>query len=140
MEFEEARPFMEKNHWGVVTTFQPDGAAHSSIIVCGAYQDQAAFVVVRGWSVKLRNLRRDPRCTVLAVSKDWCSSVSVEGEARLHDYTNTNSEEVRVMFREVYRACGDKDHSYWEEYDQAMVTQRAVIVLVRPVRVYGRLT
>ncbi len=60
MEFEEARPFMEKNHWGVVTTFQPDGAAHSSIIVCGAYQDQAAFVVVRGWSVKLRNLRRDP--------------------------------------------------------------------------------
>ena len=76
---------------------------------------------------------------MLAVSKDWRSSVSVEGEARLHDYTNTNSEEVRVMFREVYRACGDKDHSYWEEYDQAMVTQRAVIVLVRPVRVYGRL-
>jgi PPOX class probable F420-dependent enzyme len=139
MEFEEARPFLEQNHWGVVTTFQPDGAAHSSIIVCGAYQNQAAFVIVRGWSVKLRNLRRDPRCSVLAVSKDWRASVAVEGEARLYDYDNTDSEEVRVMFREVFRACGDKDHSDWEEYDQAMKTQRAVIALVRPGRVYGRL-
>ena len=139
MEFEEARPFLEQHHWGVVTTFQPGGAAHSSIIVCGAYQDQAAFVIVRGWSVKLRNLRRDPRCSVLAVSKDWRASVTVEGEARLYDYNNTDSEEVRVMFRKVFRACGDKDHSDWEEYDQAMREQRASIVLVRPGRVYGRL-
>lgn len=139
MEFEQARKFMERNHRGVVTTFQPDGAAHSSIVVCGAYKGNAAFVIVRGWSVKVRNLRRDPRCTVLAVSENWHSCVTVEGEATLHDATNTDAEELRVLMREVYRVCGNKDHPDWEEYDRAMVEQQAVVVLVHPQRVYGLL-
>ena len=139
MEFEEVRPFLERHHRGVVTTHQSNGAAHSSIVVCGAYQGHAAFVIVGGRSAKVRNLRRNPRCTVLAVTKEWHSWVAVEGEAQLFDYNNTDAEEVRTLLREVYRACGDKDHSDWEEYDQAMRAQEAVVVLVRPGRVYALL-
>ncbi len=139
MTFEDARPFLQRHHRGVVTTVQPDGALHASIVVCGAHQGHAAFVIVRGTSVKARNLRRDPRCTVLAVTEDWRSWVSVEGEARLFDYHNTDAETLRVMRREVYRACGDKDHPDWDEYDRAMRAQDAVVVLVPPQRVYGLL-
>ena len=32
-----------------------------------------------------------------------------------------------------------KDHPDWKEYDQAMVQQDAVVVLVKPERVYGRI-
>ena len=46
----------------------------------------------------------------------------------------------RVELREVFRACGDKDHPDWEEYDEAMVKQDAVIVLVKPDRVYGKMS
>lgn len=139
MEFEEVRPFLQRHHRGVVTTYQPNGAAHSSIVVCGAYQGHAAFVIVRGKSVKARNLRRDPRCTVLAVTADWRGWVTVEGTAQLFDMTNTETEKLRQMLRDVYRACGDKDHPDWDEYDQAMREQDAVVVLVRPDRVYGLL-
>src|SRR5919109_4409449 len=128
MEFADVRPFLQRQHRGVITTYQPDGAAHASIVVCGAYQDYAAFVVVRGRSVKVRNLRRDPRCTVLAVSADWRGWVTVEGEAQLFDRRNTEAEKLRVLLRDVYRACGDKEHPDWEEYDQAMRTQDAVVV------------
>lgn len=137
MEFEDVRPFLERHHRGVITTHQPDGSMHASIVVCGAYQGHAAFVIVRGTSVKTRNLRRDPRCTVLAVTADWRSWVTVEGTAQLLDYHNTEAEKLRVMLREVYRACGDQDHPDWDEYDQAMRQQDAVVVLVRPERVYG---
>jgi PPOX class probable F420-dependent enzyme len=139
MEFEDIRPFFERQHRGVVTTHHANGAIHTSIVVCGAYQGHAAFVVVRGKSVKVRNLRRDPRCTVLAVTADWRSWAAVEGEARLFDATNTAAEELRRMLRDVYRACGDKEHPDWDEYDQAMRQQDAVVVLVRPNRVYGLL-
>ena len=139
MEFEQARPFMESNHRGVITTAQRNGAMQNSIVVCGAYQGKAAFVSVRGNSAKVRNLRRDPKCTVLAVDDNWRGSVVVEGQASLYDYHNTDHEELRQMLREVYRACGDKDHPDWEEYDRAMVEQDAVVVLVDPQRVYGRL-
>ena len=138
MEFEEARPFMEGNHQGVITTLQRNGASQVSIVVCGAYQGNAAFVSVRGNSAKVRNLRRNPKCTVLTVTPDWRSFVAVQGPARLYDAGNTEAEELRVLLREVYRACGDKEHPDWEEYDRAMVQQEAVVVLVTPEMVYGR--
>ncbi len=139
MEFEDVRPFMERHHRGVVTTHQADGATQASIVVCGAYQGQAAFVSVRGKSAKVRNLRRDPHCTVLAVTEDWRGWVAVEGEAQLFDARNTEAEELRQLLRHVFRACGDKDHPDWDEYDQAMRQQDGVVVLVRPNRVYGLL-
>lgn len=137
MDFEQVRPFMENNHRGVINTIQHNGAVQTSIVVCGAYQGNAAFVSVRGSSAKVRNLRRNPTCTVLSVGADWRGYAAVEGQARLFDRRNTGAEELRVMLREIYRACGDKDHPDWEEYDRAMVQQDAVVVLVRPERVYG---
>lgn len=139
MEFEEARPFLEANHRGVIMTVGASGSIQSSIVVSGAYEGHAAFVSVQGKSAKVRHLRRDNRCTVLAVADDWSSYVVVEGRAQLHDSGNTEAEELRRLLREVYRACGDKDHPDWEEYDRAMVQQGAVVVLVDPERVYGLL-
>ena len=75
----------------------------------------------------------------MAVDNDWRDYTVVEGQAQLKDYHNTPAEEFRVLLREVFRACGDKDHPDWEEYDQAMVEQDAVVVFVTPEKVYGKL-
>ncbi len=139
MNFEDAKSFMEKNHRGVVTTYQADGAAHASIVVCGAYEGQAGFVSVHNKSRKVANLRRDPRCTVLAVAESWRSWVSVEGEAKLSDYGNTDPEEMRVLLRKVYMACCNSEHSNWEEFDEAMIKQEGVVILVKPKRIYGQI-
>ena len=139
MEFKDVEQHFKTHHRGVITTFQRNGAAQNSIVVFGAYQDKAAFVIVRGTSAKARNLRRDPRCTVMSVTEHWRTFAVVEGDAELKDYRNTDKEAMRVELREVFRACGDKDHPDWEEYDAAMVEQDAVIVLVTPQRVYGKL-
>ncbi len=94
MEFEEARSFMESNHPGVISTYQRNGAIHNSIVVCGAYKGNAAFVAVRGNSRKVHNLRRNPHCSVLSVKPDWRSFVIVEGQAQLFDARNTEAEEI----------------------------------------------
>ena len=139
MEFEQTRTFLANNHRAVVNTFQASGRIQSSIVVCGAYQEYMAFVSVRGRSAKIRNLRRDPRCTVVATSADWRNYVVVEGEARLFDSTNTPAEELRQKLQDVFRVCGDGTHSDWDEYDRAMRQQDAVVVLVTPEKVYGLL-
>jgi len=94
MEFEEAQPFMESNHPGVISTYQRNGAIHNSIVVCGAYKGNAAFVAVRGNSRKVHNLRRNPHCSVLSVKPDWRSFVIVEGQAQLFDARNTEAEDL----------------------------------------------
>ena len=48
-------------------------------------------MIVYGNSAKTHNLRRDPRCTVMAVDNDWRSYAVVEGQAQLLDYRNTPS-------------------------------------------------
>ena len=139
MDFDDARPFLETHHRGVIATRRPNGATHSSIVVVGAYEGNAAFVSVYPRSQKIRNLRRDPNCTVLGVTDHWREWVSVEGQATLFDFDTMDAEEMRVMLREVYMACSHTEHPDWEEYDQAMIDQEAVIVLVKPDRVYGLL-
>ena len=139
MKFEEIVPFLATNHRGVISTQKPNGAMHSSIVVCGAYEGNAAFVSVYPKSQKVKNMRRNSDCTVLAVAKDWRSYVVIEGKATLFDYSNTETDKMRIMLRDVYMACSDTPHPNWEEYDEAMVRQEAVIVLVHPSRVYGLL-
>jgi len=137
MEFEDVRSHFENNHRGVITTFQANGAAQSSIVVCGAYQGNAAFVIVKGKSAKTRNLRKDARCTVMSVADNWRTCAIVEGQATLMDYHNTDAEKMRVELREVFRACGDKAHPDWEEYDQAMKDDRRSVIIVVPDHIYG---
>lgn len=137
MEFEDARPFMERNHRGVITTYRATGGMHNSLVSSGAYKGNAAFVIVYPKAIKTSNLKRDPRCTVMTVDTEWRRHTVVEGQAQLFHGGNTDAEELRILLRKVYRVCGDKDHPDWGEFDRAMVEQEAVVVLVKPERVYG---
>ena len=137
MNFEDVVPFLKSNHKAVVNTNRPDGSVHSSVVVCGAYDGHASFVSVYPRSQKIMNLRRDPQCTISCVGEDWRSYVVVEGKSILYGYDNMPSEPMRTMLREVYMSCSDTPHPDWDNYDEAMITQQAVIVLVRPKRVYG---
>ena len=65
MEFEDIRSFLEGNHRAIVQTIRPSGAVHASAVVCGAYQGYMALASVYPRSQKVRNLRRNPQCTVL---------------------------------------------------------------------------
>jgi PPOX class probable F420-dependent enzyme len=139
MNFQDIVPFLKVNHRGVISTKQSNGATHSSIVVCGTYKGNAAFVSVYPKSQKVKNLRRNPDCTVVSVSDDWRSYAVIEGEASLFDFSNTDADTLRLMLREVYMVCSNTPHPNWEEYDSAMVKQEAVVVLVNPSRIYGQL-
>ena len=86
---------------------------HASIVVCGAFQGNATFVIVYGNSAKNPQPQARPTMHVMAVDNDWRSYEVVERQAHLLDSRNTPVEEFRVPLRDVYRACGDKDHPDW---------------------------
>ena len=135
MDYEEARRFMEANHRGIVTTYRRSGTPQMSILLAGPFRGGAAFVA-REATAKVNNLRRDPRCAVLTVSAGWSSYVVVEGTAEVLSWDNTDHEELRLLLREVYGACGG-DHPDYEEFDRVMREERRVVVIVRPGSVYG---
>ena len=79
-----------------------------------------------------------PQSRALLVSKpNWFGYVVLEGEAQLLSPENTQPDELRMALRDVYRgASGGDEHSDWDEYDEAMVTERRSLVLIEPSRVF----
>ena len=131
------RDFLTRNHNGALTTFRRNGAAQMSIVTCGIYGDGVAFTTTED-RAKLRNLRRDPRCTILVGTDDWRNFVVLEGEARLVGVDDSSADEYRETLRNVYRTAAGQEHPNWLEYDQAMRDDRRYGVIVTPTHVYGR--
>ena len=117
MNYQEALPFLRKNHKGVVSTNRPDGSTHSSIVVCGIYQNKPTFVSVYPKSQKIVNLRRNPNCTLVSVTGDWRNYAVIEGTVSMMDYNDTEPELMRSKLREAYMACSDTYVAFSWRYD-----------------------
>ena len=133
---EEVRAFVRENHRGVLTTFRRNGAAQMSIVSCGLFSDGVAFTTTSD-RAKLKNLKRNPRCSLLVSQPDWWGYMVLEGRAALLSPESTDAEELRLTLRDVYRAAGGGEHPNWDEYDQAMRDQRRSVVTVVPEHIYG---
>ena len=133
---EKARTFIAQTHRGVITTFRRNGAAQMSIISCGPLRDGVAFTVTDE-RAKLRNLRRDPRCSLMVSNESWWGFVVLEGHAEILSADNTDAEEFRSALRDTYRTASGEEHPNWDEYDQAMRDDRRSIVIVVADHIYG---
>ena len=131
------RQFLTENHNAAVTTFRRNGAAQMSIVTCGIYGDGVAFTTTAD-RAKLRNLRRNPRCTILVGTENWRDFLVLEGEARLVGVENSSADEYHETLRDVFRTAAGQEHPNWPEYDQAMRDDRRYAVIVNPANVYGR--
>ena len=128
--------FVAENRRGVLTTFRRDGSAQMSIITCGPLQDGVAFSTTED-RAKLKNLRRNPQCSLLVSRENWSAYVVLQGNARLMSADNTDPEELKMALRDVYRTAAAAEHPDWEEYDEAMVDQKRSAIIVVPDHIYG---
>ena len=128
--------FVAENRRGVLTTFRRDGSAQMSIITCGPYQDGVAFSTTED-RAKLRNLRRNPRCSLMVARENWSAYIVLQGEARVLSAGNADADELRLALRDVYRTAAATEHPDWDEYDQAMQEQRRAAIIVVPEHIYG---
>ena len=95
---ETQRQFLSENHNGALTTFRRSGAAQMSVVTCGPYGAGVAFTTTAD-RAKLRNLRRNPRCTILVGTNDWRNFLVLEGEAHLVGTDTASPDEYRETLR-----------------------------------------
>lgn len=127
----------------VVSTLRRDGSVQASVVNAGVLSHpltgaQVVGLVAMGGSQKLRNLRADPRATVVArAGWQWAT---VEGDAEVigpdDPHPDLDGEALRRLLREIFQAAGGT-HDDWETYDRVMAEERRAAVLVVPRRTYG---
>jgi PPOX class probable F420-dependent enzyme len=131
--------FLAGRHWGVLATLKHDGRPQLSNVGY-AYDPDAGIVriSVTADRAKTRNMQRDPRASLHVTSPDFWTWVVAEGSAELtpvaadpHDGT------VEELIR-YYRGVNG-EHPDWDEYREAMVRERRLVVRLPVEHTYGQL-
>jgi PPOX class probable F420-dependent enzyme len=127
----------------VVSTLRRDGSVQSSVVNAGVLRHPVTDapvvgLVAAGGTRKLRNLRADPRLTIV-VRAGW-RWAAAEGTAELigpdDPHPEIDAERLRLLLQGVFRAAGGT-HDDWDTYDRVMAEERRTAVLLTPSRTYG---
>jgi PPOX class probable F420-dependent enzyme len=129
----------------VLNTIRRDGSVQSSVVNAGVLPHpvagEAVVGLVAAGRTKLRNLRADPRCTVV-VRGGW-RWLAVEGVAEIigpdDPRPEVDAERLRVLLRDVFKAAGGR-HDDWDTYDRTMAEEGRAAVLISPKRIYSNPT
>ena len=126
----------------VLSTLRRDGSVHASVVNAGVLNHpltgvQVVGLVAAGGTRKLRNLRADPRATIVArAGWQWAA---VEGTAEIigpdDPHPDVDSERLRLLLQDIFRAAGGT-HDDWDTYDRVMADERRAAVLLAPRRAY----
>src|SRR2546423_12979696 len=111
MDLDEARAYLREHHRGVLATFRSDGRPQMSPIAVGVDDEGRALISSREPAYKTKNLRRDPRASVLAFDDNWYGEwVQVDGRAEI-----LSPREAMELLVAYYRQLAG-GHPPWGDY------------------------
>ncbi|BCQ07977.1 F420H(2)-dependent reductase [Mycobacterium heckeshornense] len=125
------------NSIGVLATIKRDGRPQLSNVQY--YFDPRKLVIqvsITEPRAKTRNLRRDPRASILVSADDGWAYAVAEGTAELTPPAAARDDDTVEALITLYRNIAG-EHPDWDEYRDAMVTDRRVLLTLPITHVYG---
>src|SRR6202000_1721364 len=125
------------NSLGVLATIKRDGRPQLSNV--SYHFDPRGMVIqvsITEPRAKTRNLRRDPRASILVDADDGWSYAVAEGVAELTPPAAAPGDDTVEALIALYRNIAG-EHPDWDEYRQAMVTDRRVLLTLPISHIYG---
>ena len=119
-----------------LATIKKDGRPQLSVV--GYVFDKAEKVIrasITDDRAKTRNLRRDPRATVM-VQPELYKYAVFDGDAELSPIASAPDDAVVDELVELYRTVAG-EHPDWDEFRTAMVAERRLVLRVRVTHAYG---
>jgi PPOX class probable F420-dependent enzyme len=126
MDLDDARDFLRTHHRAVMHTFREDGSPQLSPVLVAVDDDGLAEVSTRETSVKVTNLRRDPRTSLCVLTDAFFGPwIRLDGRADLVSLP----EALEPLVAYYRRVAGE--HDDWDAYRRAMVDEQRVLVRIR---------
>lgn len=125
------------NSLGVLATIKRDGRPQLSNVTYH-FDPRATSIEVSITEprAKTRNLRRDPRASLLVSSDDGWSYAVAEGDVTLTPPAADPYDDTVEALITLYRAIAG-EHPDWDDYRRAMVIDRRVLLRMPIAHLYG---
>ena len=118
-----ARAFLRDKHQAVLAPFRRDGRPQLSPVAAGLDGEGRVEISSRETAMKVKNLRRDPRIALCLLGPHWYAHWGqVEGTAEI-----VGQPEALDLLVGYYRRISG-EHPDWDEYRQAMIDEKRVLV------------
>ncbi len=125
MDVDDAREFVSENHRAVLVTRKSDGSPQTSPITLGIDDEDKLVISSRETAYKVRNLERDPRATLCVLNDQFFGKwMQIDGTA---EYVSLPDAMEGLV--EYYRRISG-EHPDWDEYRQAMIDQKRVLIRI----------
>jgi len=125
MDLDRAREFMRAHHRAVLATTRSDGLPQLSPVTVGVDDAGRVLISTRETAIKTKNLVRDPRASLCVMTDQFFGQwVQAEGTAEV-----VHLPEAMDLLVGYYRLVSG-EHPDWDDYRQAMVRDKRVIVAI----------
>jgi PPOX class probable F420-dependent enzyme len=138
MELDTALDFLRDKRNGVLIALKSDGRPQSSNIAFAVGDDDVIRISVTDGRAKTANLRRDPRASLHVSRDDFWAYVVIEADVTMTPVAQSPSDATVDALVQYYRTVVG-EHDDWDEYRQAMVDDRRLLLELHPTRAYGLL-
>jgi PPOX class probable F420-dependent enzyme len=125
MDLDAARDFLRTNHRSVLATTRRDGRPQLSPVAHGVGDDGRVLVSSREPAYKVRNVRRNPAVSLMALSEGWYGEwIQVDGTADI-----VSLPDAMELLVDYYRRVAG-EHPDWAEYRRAMVDEKRCLIRI----------
>lgn len=123
MDHDGARAFLRTHSRSVLATRRGDGSPQLSPVAHAVDDEGRVIISSREGAYKVRNLRRDPKASLCALSDGWYGEwVQVDGTATIVSLPDALGPLV-----DYYRRIRG-EHPDWDEYRAAMVSENRCVI------------
>ena len=126
MEISEARGFLKHNHHGVLVARKRDGSLQMTLVspVIGA--DGELILTARQTTYKVKNIRRDPRISLLVFGERFHGSnyIQIDGRAEIIPHPAA-MDIVLDWYRRLYG-----EPASWDEYREKVKAEGRIAIRV----------
>ena len=138
MDLADALEAARATHHSVLTTIRRDGKPQLSNVLHRVRDDDVLIVSTTAKTAKYANLTREPWAALKVDGHNVWSYAVIEAEASFSAVAAAPDDAAVDELVDYFRAVSG-EHSNWDEYRQAMVAERRVVVRLTPTRAYGLL-
>jgi PPOX class probable F420-dependent enzyme len=131
-----AQTFLADHHQGVLVTLRGDGSPQSSNIAFNV-ADGVARISVTADRAKTKNLARDPRAILHVTGESFYQYVSASGTVELSPVSTEPGDATGRELLELHDAVAAEPHPDPDEFFQAMIDDRRLVIRFTPDRFTG---
>jgi PPOX class probable F420-dependent enzyme len=130
MNDQQAREFVRTNRQAVLATIRRSGRPQLARVLYIMDDDGTLKISAMRTTAKATNIRRDPRVSLAVLGADGYQYLVVDGTARWAE------DNLAAELRRYYERAAGKPHPNWQEYDEAMVKEKRVLLEITIERLY----